>query len=118
MTHRSMLRYASPLLVALLFVGCASDDNPPCRRVSAQEFVRPHTFKGMASDQFIGVSSSPSHFTPMKGDAKAFKTIWEFGINHGWAVIWCPVEELPADYLRTARTKPNRKTTTDGFTHE
>lgn len=103
---------------ALLFSGCASDDTPPCRRVSAEDFMRPHTFKGIASDEFIGVTTAPKHFRPMPNEAKAFKKIWEMGLFHRWAVIWCPAEELPEDYLANARSQPNRKTTEDSFIHE
>ncbi len=39
----------------------------------------------------------------------AFKKVWELGLNHGWAVLWCPVEELPKSFLATAREKPFRK---------
>ena len=118
MTASLMLRCACTTLVTIAISACASNDNPPCRRVSAQDFIRPHTFKGIATDQFIGVTASPAHFPPMKGETKAFKTIWELGLFNGWAVIWCPADELPRDYLRTAHTKPNRRTVNDGFSHD
>lgn len=101
-----------------LLTACATNDKPPCRRVSATEFMRPHTFKGIASDEFVGVTSSPRGFHPRGNKGKAFKTIWEMGMFRSWAVIWCPVNELPEDYLATARTKPNRSVSADNFTHE
>lgn len=104
---------------AALLTCCATDDRPPCRRVSAAEFMRPHTFKGLASDQFIGVSGAPFDSPDQRKPEKAFKQIWEMGLFHGWAVIWCPVSELPADYLDSAREKPNRKLPgTVGFVRE
>jgi hypothetical protein len=54
----------------------------------------------------------------MKNEAKAFKKIWEMGVFHEWAVIWCPEEELPKDYLANARVKPNRRNSDDNFIHE
>ena len=91
------------LLLTLTLGSCATNDNPPCRRVTAKEFMRPHTFKGIASDRFIGISS------PKMNDSKsgkAFKEIWELGLFHGWAVIWIPVAELPPDYVAEAHRKP------------
>lgn len=88
-------------IAALLLSSCATDDHPPCRRVTAQEFMRPHTFKGIASDQFIGTSGGR-----IFGKAKAFKTVWEMGFNHSWAVLWVPADELPPDYLKEARRRP------------
>lgn len=71
--------------------------------------MRPHPFKGVATDQFIGTTSTGfSHARDGQPD-KAFKTIWEMGLFHGWAVIWCPVKELPGDYLRDAPTHPTRR---------
>ncbi len=99
---------AAALLLTLGLGSCATDDNPPCRRVTAEEFMRPHTFKGIATDRFIGISPPLRNSTKA---AKVFKEIWEMGLNHGWAVIWAPVDELPADYLKEARQKPNRPTT-------
>ncbi len=104
-------------LVAML-CSCATNDNPPCRRVSAGEFMRPHTFKGIPSDEFIGVTGAPKGFNPTAREHKAFKKIWEMGWFHGWAVIWCPAEELPKEYLANAHKRPNRKAGDDGFTHE
>lgn len=114
----TLSRWVIVAITAFLLSACASNDNPPCRRVSAREFMRPHTFKGIASDEFIGVSGAPSRFAPMKNEGKAFKKIWEFGLFHGWAVIWCPEEDLPKDYLINARMKPNRKNSDDHFIHE
>lgn len=117
MKTQHMLK-AAAAVYALGLSSCATNDNPPCRRVSAQEFMRPHTFKGIPSDQFIGVTSAPGNFAPVKGEGKAFKKIWQLGVFHGWAVIWCPTDELPKDYLSNAREKPNRRTTEDNFVHE
>lgn len=103
---------------AAALTACATNDSPPCRRVSATEFMRPHTFKGIASDEFVGVTSSPRGFPPRENEGKAFKTIWEMGMFRSWAVIWCPVNELPKDYLATARKNPNRPVSSDPFTHE
>jgi hypothetical protein len=98
---------------------CATNDNPPCRRVTAEEFMRPHTFKGIPSDEFIGTTSAPARFRPTPNEDKAFKKIWEMGWSHGWAVIWCPTGELPRDYLVHAKSKPNRKLpSADDFIHE
>ena len=90
---------------AILLSSCASNDNPPCRRVSAEQFMRPHTFKGIPTDQFIGTTGEGA-MSHGSGDKRAFKQVWELGLNHGWAVLWCPVEELPQSYLRTAHEKP------------
>lgn len=97
------------LTATFSLVGCATNDNPPCRRVNAAEFMRPHTFKGIASDQFIGITHTgmPHHHSGTPD--KAFKTIWQMGLFSGWAVIWCPANELPTDYLKSAATNPNRK---------
>jgi hypothetical protein len=95
------------VVCAIGLSSCATNDNPPCRRVTAKEFMRPHTFKGIPTDQFIGVTGAPNHFTPMKGEGKAFKHIWEMGVFHGWAIIWCPTDELSKDYLSKARQAPN-----------
>jgi len=103
MKHRD-LNALLAIGAAFAVTSCATNDSPPCRRVSAQEFMRPHTFKGIATVQFVGFNHSRD-----RKPNKAFKTIWEMGLFHGWAVIWCPVEELPGDYLATAREKPNRK---------
>jgi hypothetical protein len=94
---------------AFTFCSCATNDHPPCRRVSAAEFMRPHTFKGIPTDEFIGVTRGTNRASTVQDDAKAFKTVWEMGLFHGWAVIWCPVNELPKDYLEKARENPNRK---------
>lgn len=91
------------LIMVCLLSSCGSNDNPPCRRVSAQEFMRPHTFKGIPTDEFIGSTRAGT-----SGMKRAFKQIWEMGWNYGWAVIWTPVSELPPDYLKTAHRKPNR----------
>lgn len=96
---------AAMLLLTAALTSCATDNNPPCRRVTAEQFMRPHTFKGLSTDRFIGVSP------PTRGSAKtgkAFKEIWELGFNHSWAIIWVPVNELPADYVAEAHQKPNR----------
>ncbi len=70
--------------------------------------MRPHTFKGVATDQFIGKTMAGfSHASDSRPD-KAFKTIYEMGLFHSWAVIWCPVKELPGDYMRAAHTQPAR----------
>jgi len=114
----TLSRWVIVAITAFLLSACASNDNPPCRRVSATEFMRPHTFKGIASDEFIGLSGAPPRFSRMKNEGKAFKKIWEFGLFHGWAVIWCPEEDLPKDYLLNARLKPNRKNSDDHFIHE
>ena len=100
---------------AISLSSCATNDNPPCRRVTAKEFMRPHTFKGIPSDQFIGVTNAPNNFTPVKGEGKAYKNIWEMGVFHGWAIIWCPTDELPKDYLAKAHKNPNRYDTTNNF---
>lgn len=97
--------HTATLLLAAALSSCASNDNPPCRRVTAEQFMRPHRFKGIPSDRFIGISS-PTRVSAKTG--KAFKEIWEMGFNHHWAVIWVPVNELPADYLAEAHEKPNR----------
>lgn len=93
------------LLLTLTLSSCATNDNPPCRRVNAQEFMRQHTFKGIASDRFIGISNPKARFSK---SGKAYKEIWELGLFYGWAVIWVPVEELPPDYVAEAPQKPNR----------
>jgi len=96
------------LITSLVLTGCATKDSPPLRRVSAEEFMRPHTFKGLPTDQFIGTTNHGlGHSGDLKPD-RAFKQVWEIGFFHSWAVIWCPVDELPADYLRNAHTQPNR----------
>lgn len=100
-----LIQTVASLIAASLLVSCATNDHPPCRRVNAQEFMRPHTFKGIASDRFIGTSKPLSFFSK---SGKAYKEIWEPGLFHGWAVIWIPVTELPPDYLAEARQKPNR----------
>ncbi|HEY1052709.1 MAG TPA: hypothetical protein VGE39_23220 [Prosthecobacter sp.] len=100
-----LVRFAAALLLTAVLVSCATNDNPPCRRVTAQQFMRPHTFKGIPSDRFIGISQ-PKQGSTKAG--KAFKEIWEFGFNHSWAIIWVPVNELPADYVAEAHRKPNR----------
>ena len=55
------------------------------------EFMRPHTFKGIPSDAFIGVT-----------DEKAFKKVFRFGFVDSWEVLWTPIEGLPRDYLDKA----------------
>ena len=101
------LRYAALFIVATLLSGCATNDKPPCRRVDAKEFMRPHTFKGIATDRFIGVTRI--HHRPQSNDdRKAFKEIWQMGLFHGWAVLWIPAKELPGDYLANAYNEPNR----------
>ena len=96
------------LIAGVISTGCATNDSPPIRRVSAQEFMRPHTFKGVPTDQFIGTTQTGLGGSRDRKPDRAFKQIWSLGIFSSWAVIWCPVEELPADYLRTASTQPNR----------
>ena len=71
--------------------------------------MRPHTFKGIATDQFIGITNEGTPRQASRKPEKAFKTIWQMGLLHGWAVIWCPANELPEDYLKSAATHPNRK---------
>jgi len=96
------------LIVSILFTGCATNDSPPVRRVSADEFMRPHTFKGVPTDQFIGTTQTGSGRSRDRKPDRAFKQVWDTGVFHSWAVIWCPAEELPADYLRNAGIQPNR----------
>lgn len=106
------------ILLSLLS-SCATNDRPPCRRVTAEEFMRPHTFKGIPSDEFIGTTSAPGKFRPMPNEEKAFKKVWEMGWSHDWAILWCPAAELPRDYLANAKSKPNRKPPgSDEFIHE
>lgn len=106
MNHR-FARY-SALLLATLMASCASNDSPPIRRVSATEFMRSHTFKGLPTDQFIGTTKSGFSHSGDRKPHRAFKQISDLGFFHSWAVIWCPVDELPEDYLRKAATEPNR----------
>lgn len=101
------LRYAALFIVATLLSGCATNDKPPCRRVDAKEFMRPHTFKGIATDRFIGVTKTRRR-SHSDDDRKAFKEIWELGLIAGWAVLWIPAKELPDDYLANAYNEPNR----------
>lgn len=101
---------AALLLVTALLAGCATtydNDHPPCRRVDATEFMRPHTFKGVATDRFIGITQ-PLFPAADKDERRAFKEIWEVGNFHGWAVLWIPASELPSDYLTNALSQPNR----------
>lgn len=67
--------------------------------------MRPHTFKGLPTDRFIG-TTQPLGQTKQGG--KAFKEVWEVGLNHSWAVLWCPSDELPPSYLKSAHESPNR----------
>jgi hypothetical protein len=102
--------FAIPQLMFIGVAGCATDNHPPCRRVSAAEFMRPHTFKGLATDRFIGVSK-PVPFSSNPGnenEGRAFKEVWDYGLFHSWAVLWVPVNELPRDYLFNAHKEPNR----------
>lgn len=104
------LSHGATLLASILLAGCAStpnDNNPPCRRVDATEFMRPHTFKGVATDRFIGVTM-PLFPSSDSDERRAFKEIWEVGNFHSWAVLWIPARELPADYLTNAPIEPNR----------
>lgn len=71
--------------------------------------MRPHTFKGIATDQFVGTTMTEAKIPSDRKPDKAFKTIWQMGLFHGWAVIWCPASELPPGYLSTAKDRPNRK---------
>ena len=96
------------LSAPLIFTGCATNDSPPIRRVSADEFMRPHTFKGVPTDQFIGTTQTGLSRSRDRKPERAFKQVWDTGLFHSWAVIWCPAEELPADYLRDATSQPNR----------
>jgi hypothetical protein len=96
------------LLVTTILSGCATEDSPPIRRVSAQEFMRPHTFKGLPTDQFIGITQTGLNRSRDRKPDKAFKQIWSTSLFSSWSVIWCPAEELPEDYIRTASTEPNR----------
>ena len=107
-THlRDCMRHVAIVLAAMLLPGCATNDNPPCRRVVASEFMRPHPFKGLATDRFIGVTQ-PLNATRRSDGQRAFKEVWELGLRHGWAVLWIPAGELPADYLAHAPREPNR----------
>jgi hypothetical protein len=81
---------ATFLALALLLPSCSSD-TVRCRKVSAAEFMRPHTFKGIASDAFIGTA-----------DEKTFKKVFHFGLVNSWEVLWIPSRELPSDYLLKA----------------
>ena len=101
------LRYAALFIVATLLSGCATNDKPPCRRVDAKEFMRPHTFKGFATDRFIGITRNRYRHQG-NDNCRAFKEVWELGLFHGWAVLWIPAKELPDDYLANAYNKPNR----------
>ena len=69
--------------------------------------MRPHTFKGIATNRFIGVTKN-RHRSRSDDDRKAFKEIWELGLIAGWAVLWIPAKELPDDYLTNAYNEPNR----------
>ena len=81
--------------------------------------MRPHAFKGIATDQFIGTTTTGIRASRDSKPDKAFKTVWEMGLFHGWAIIWCPTEALPSDYLATAKEHPNRKAPgTSDFIHE
>ena len=91
-----------------LLTSCATNDSPPVRRVSAEEFMRPHTFKGLATDQFIGITHPSFGFASELEPDRAFKQVYEMGFFHNWAILWCPVDELPEDYLRHAKERPNR----------
>lgn len=100
-----------PLVWAVFLIAmpsCATSASPPLRRVSASEFMRPHTFKGVPTDQFIGATQSGFEHSQDRNPETAFKKIWEIGLFHSWAVLWCPADELPADYLRNAHAHPNR----------
>ena len=94
--------------VTAILSGCATNDSPPIRRVSAEEFMRPHTFKGLPTDQFIGVTQTGLNRSRDRKPDRAFKQILTASLFSSWAVIWCPADELPADYIRTASTTPNR----------
>jgi hypothetical protein len=110
---RKLLWLATLLLVTALLAGCATtynDDHPPCRRVDATEFMRPHLFKGVATDRFIGITQ-PLLPNADKDGRRAFKEIWEVGNFHGWAVLWIPASELPSDYLANAHKEPSRPNT-------
>ncbi|MDI1315513.1 hypothetical protein [Prosthecobacter sp.] len=102
---KTFIQIAASLIASSFLGSCATNDNPPCRKVSAQEFMRPHTFKGIASDRFIGITKP---ITPSSKSGKAYKEIWEMGLFYGWAVIWIPVEELPPDYIARVHQQPNR----------
>jgi len=67
--------------------------------------MRPHLFKGVPTDRFIGTSTDLYKSESKKND-KAFKEIQELGWNYSWAVLWCPVIELPEEYLRNAHKNP------------
>jgi hypothetical protein len=105
MNHLVALALLTP---SLIFSGCATNDSPPIRRVSADEFMRPHSFKGIPTDQFIGTTYTGVHRSRDRKQDRAFKQVWDTGLFHSWAVIWCPADELPAEYLRTASSQPNR----------
>ena len=85
---------------SLLILPACSSYTVRCRKVSAAEFMRPHTFKGIPSDAFIGVT-----------DQKAFKKIFRFGFVDSWEVLWTPAKDLPSDYIKQA---PNKER---GFPH-
>lgn len=85
--------------------GCRSGD-PPCVRVDAGEFMRPHTFKGVATDRFIGVST-PVHPERNPGDSRAYKEVYDATLFHTWRILWIPTRELPADYLERVKRQPN-----------
>ncbi len=104
---RSLCSNLSLILpITFLLASCATEYSPPCRRVSAQQFMAPHTFKGFPTDQFIGTTKTWPKAED--GPHKAFKQIWQLGWVCSWAIIWCPVDELPADFLKHAHEKPYR----------
>ena len=93
------------LVCATLLPSCASRDNPTCRRVSAEQFMAGHWMKVTPSDQFLGTAGDPFEGPDSKKEGNAFKQI---GWKHSWTIIWCPVSELPADYLKNAHKEPIR----------
>jgi|688.fasta_scaffold1014294_1 hypothetical protein len=93
---------------SFLASSCATQDSPPLRRVTAEEFMRPRYFKGAPSDQFIGTTGNEFRFSANRKPERAFKQVVDFGLFHRWAVIWCPVDELPEDYLRKADSGASR----------
>ncbi len=108
---RKLQRLAALLFATALLAGCATkydNDRPPCRRVDATEFMRAHRFKGVATDRFIGITHP---FLAPDDERRAFKEIFELGMNHGWAVLWIPASELPPDYLANAHNQPVRPDT-------
>jgi hypothetical protein len=91
---RICLRTFLIALPLLSLVSCSAD-TVRCRKVSAAEFMRRHNdMKGTWSDAFIGTA-----------EGNAFKRVSRFGFFDSWEILWTPVDQLPAAYLRTAKQK-------------